>query len=236
MDHDRTEPSSLVSLEEHRLARRHAAILQVEEYWEALRGNRLVPDRSEVDPRGLSGALEHAFVLERIAPGLARFRVAGMHLSDLMGLEVRGMPISATFTPDTRADLARALEATFNEPARLRLLLRGEDGIGRPALAGEMVLLPLRSDGGDITRALGALVMDGMIGRQPRRLSATSVEHKTLTGYAAPEGATGAEAPGLAEAAPRFTHAPHRRDRTAGTGTAETREKAPFLRLVHSAD
>jgi len=222
VDHDRSEPSSLVSLEEHRLARRHPALVQVEGYWEALKGGRLVPNRAEIDPRGLAGALEHAFVLERIAPGLARFRVAGMHLSDLMGLEVRGMPISATFTPDSRPDLSRALEAAFNEPARIRMLLKGEDGIGRPGLLGEMTLLPLRADAGEVSRALGCVVMEGGIGRQPRRLSITSMEHQTLTGYADSE-------------APRVPAAP-----SAPTATAPRRkpdrERAPFLRLVHSTE
>ncbi|MDJ1008100.1 MAG: PAS domain-containing protein [Paracoccaceae bacterium] len=223
IDRGGSEPSGLVSLQERRLARRHTALVQVEAYWTSLRGSRLVPDRAEVDPRGLSGALEHAFVLERIAPGLARFRVAGMHLSDLIGLEVRGMPISATFAPDARAELARALDATFNEPARIRMSVTGETGIGRPVLQGEMVLLPLRSDGGEVSRALGCLVMDGKIGRQPRRLSITAMEHQTLTGYA--DGGTGTMPPPLPGAEPRRTPA---RDAAL--------EKAPFLRLVHSRD
>ncbi|MEO1238664.1 MAG: PAS domain-containing protein, partial [Pseudomonadota bacterium] len=56
MDHDPTKSPSLVSLTERRRARRHPAIIQVEGYWESLRSDRLVPDRSEVDPRGLAGA------------------------------------------------------------------------------------------------------------------------------------------------------------------------------------
>ncbi len=220
MEHDRPEQSSLVSLEEHRLARRHPALVQVEGYWEALKGGRLVPDRAEVDPRGLAGALEHAFIVERIAPGLARFRVAGMHLSDLMGLEVRGMPISATFTPDGRPELSRALEAAFNEPARIRMFLKGEDGIGRPALLGEMALLPLRADAGEVSRALGCLVMEGRIGRQPRRLSVTGVEHKSLTGYA--------DGGAMPQPRPASESAPAPR--------APDREKPSFLRLVHSID
>lgn len=226
MDQDRTETSSLVSLVEHRQKRRHPALVQIEGYWESLRGDRLVPDRSEVDPRGLTGALEHAFVLERIAPGLARFRVAGMHLSDLMGLEVRGMPVSAIFTPDARPKLATALEATFNEPAQVWMRLEGEDGIGRSPLQGEMLILPLRSDGGEVTRALGCIAMDGNIGRQPRRIKIAQMQHKTLVGYANGAGATS----GL-EAAPRPATAsrPKASDRPVG-------DRPDYLRLVHSRD
>lgn len=206
---------------ERRAARRPAAAVQIEGYWDALRGHRLVPDRAEIDPRALSGALEHAFVLERIAPGLARFRVAGMHLSDLMGLEVRGMPISAIFTPGSRPDLARALDAVFDEPARVRLSLDGEGGIGRPGLSGEMLLLPLRSDSGEVNRALGCLVMEGGLGRKPRRLTVTETDHKTLTGYARGE----SDNPVQGDLPPE--PAPERKRR---------KPKVPFLRLVHSSD
>lgn len=227
MDQDPTETQSLVSLSAHRLARRHPALIQVEGYWDSLRGERLVPERSEVDPRGLSGALEYAFVLERIAPGLARFRVAGMHLSDLMGLEVRGMPISAVFTPDARPKLATALEATFQEPAQVRMQLRGEEGIGRSELLGELLILPLRSDGGDVTRALGCVVMDGKIGRQPRRLQITQMQHKTLVGFAHSAETKENDA---AFAERQAAYRPKRQDKAEGS------ERAPYLRLVHSRD
>lgn len=228
MDHDPTKSPSLVSLNERRRARRHPALVQVEGYWDSLRGDRLVPERSEVDPRGLAGALEHAFVLERIAPGLARFRVAGMHLSDLMGLEVRGMPISAVFSPDSRPKLATALEAMFQEPAQIRMQLRGEEGIGRKALGGELLILPLRSDGGDVTRALGCVVMDGKIGRQPRRLQITQMEHKTLVGYANKSDAQ--------ENDRAFAESEAALRRTSPTDNVNGSGRPSYLRLVHSKD
>ncbi|MEL6992372.1 MAG: PAS domain-containing protein, partial [Pseudomonadota bacterium] len=46
-------------------------------YWNALRVNLDVPRRCDVDPRGIAGILSRTFILERVAPGLARFRVAG---------------------------------------------------------------------------------------------------------------------------------------------------------------
>jgi hypothetical protein len=49
----------------------YTAIAQVEAYWNALRGDKLLPKRSEIDPRGIERALENAFILERIAPGCA---------------------------------------------------------------------------------------------------------------------------------------------------------------------
>jgi hypothetical protein len=150
-----------------------------------MRGGRLVPARVDIDPRGLNGVLGQAFVLERIATGLARFRVAGSHLGELMGLEVRGMPLSSIFVPEARQTLADAIQSCFDDPAVIRIRLAAEGGFGRQALSGEMILLPLRSDLGDITRALGAVQMTGKIGRAPRRLSVVSQTRRGLTGYAA---------------------------------------------------
>lgn len=224
MDQDPTDNLRLVSTNEHQRTERHPAIVQIEGYWEALRGQRLMPNRSEIDPRGLTGALEYAFVLERIAPGLARFRVAGRHLSDLMGMEVRGMPMSATFTPDARPKLSTALEATFQEPAQVRMQIRGEEGVGRAPLSGELLILPLRSDRGDVSRALGCIVMEGGIGRQPRRITIEKMQHKTLVGYA-DAGDLAADENIFAEAEAAYTAKP----------SSDLRE-VPYLKLIHSRD
>ena len=149
------------------VAMKHPAVSQVEAYWEGLRGARTAPLRSEVDPRGIDRALEHAFILERIAPGLARFRLAGMHLNELMGMEVRGMPLTSFFTPDARQAVTEALGHVFEQPAKAEFELQGERGSG--GLPGQMILLPLRSDLGDVSRALGCLVTHGQIRRSPQR-------------------------------------------------------------------
>lgn len=145
------------------------AMSEVRAYWEALRDGRLVPMRSEIDPRGIERALEYAFILERVAPQVARFRLAGMHLTDLMGMEVRGMPMTSFFTPAARPTVAAAMEQVFSGPAIAELALAAETGFGKPALEARLLILPLQSDLGDISRALGCLVADGHIGRAPRR-------------------------------------------------------------------
>lgn len=163
----------------------------IESYWEGLRNGRLVPARLDVDPRGMTGALEFAFVLERIAPGMARFRVAGKSLNDLMGVEVRGMPFSTFLEPQFRGDMSDAMEAVFAEPAVVRMKLLSEGGFGRKPLAAQLILLPLRSDLGDITRVLGALHYDGAHGRQPRRFAITGQSRQTLVGHAEPQDSAG---------------------------------------------
>ncbi|MCG6882893.1 MAG: PAS domain-containing protein [Silicimonas sp.] len=163
-----------------------AKIDRIESYWNSIRANRLVPSRCEVDPRGLEGALGHAFILERIAGGLARFRIAGSHLTDLAGLEMRQMPLSVLFAPGSRDQLSEALYSVFDDPAVIRMAVASPAGFGRERLEGELILLPLRSDLGDIDRVLGGLVLHGEIGRAPRRVEILGQTRRSMTGYAGP--------------------------------------------------
>lgn len=166
------------------------ALAKIEAYWSDLRRGRLVPSRAEIDPRGLEGVLGHAFILERLTTGLARLRIAGSHTTELLGMEARGMPLSAIFGAASREALADALQAVFDEPATLRFSVLSPSGFGRAEVTGNMVLLPLRSDLGDITRVLGGVSLKGPFGRTPRRLEIAGQSRRSLIGYAAPPGET----------------------------------------------
>ena len=169
MRQDNSDGHSVINMSNFMSATRFNAITEVEGYWEAIRAGRLVPRRSDIDPRGIERALEFAFILERVAPGIARMRVAGSHLSDIMGMEVRGMPLSAFVTPTGRNDMSEVLEQVFDSPARATLDLMSPSAIGKPAIDAKLVLLPMKSDLGDISRALGCFATHGEIGRAPRR-------------------------------------------------------------------
>ena len=138
-------------------------------HWAEARRGTAVPYRAHIDPRRIAPLLPDAFVAERIAPGMTRLRIAGMHLSDLMGMEVRGMPLSSVIAPGSREALALHLVDLFERPATLRMELCSTGGPGRPGLRGTLFMLPLRSDLGDVSRALGCLVTTGGAGRAPRR-------------------------------------------------------------------
>lgn len=179
---DHTHDNNVLSLDAR--PKRYQQIDQIEGYWNKVRGNRLVPSRCEIDPRGLNGVLSNAFILERIAGGLARFRIAGSHLCEISGLELRQMPLSALFVPDSRNILSEAMEAVFDEPAVVRMQVISPSGFGREKMVGELILMPLRSDLGDVDRILGGLVFEGKVGRTPRRIEIVDQSRQSLTGYA----------------------------------------------------
>ncbi len=146
---------------------------EIRAYWEALRGGRVVPARSDVSARGIEQALPYTFILERVAPQMARFRIAGGFLTDLMGMDVRGMPISAFFLPRDRHTLGAGLEQVFERPSLAEFEINADAGPGRSACRARMLILPLKSDLGDITRAIGGIVSDGPVRSAARRFSIT---------------------------------------------------------------
>lgn len=171
----RSADPRISDLARHSAARGFPALEQVLTYWSDLaRSEGQVPPRRQVEPRALSGALPMVFILESVAPGVARFRVAGSQICDLMGMEVRGMPLISIFAPKSRDAISGALQTVLGRLAQAQLTLAGESGFGRPPLEARMLLLPLMDDFGKPTRALGALEAKGKIGRTPRRFEVTA--------------------------------------------------------------
>lgn len=216
-------------------ANRFPMLAEVRAYWEGLRQPGALPRRDEIDPRGIANALENTFLLERVAPGIARFRIAGMQLHDLMGMDVRGMPLSSIIDPAGRNRLADALEQVFAGPGTLEIWLEGETSIGRPALSARLLILPLTNQRGDVGLAMGCLAMHGAIGRPPRRFSIAGVMNERIALASGVAGKIASvpwpdpsarpspdRAPGLADPAKPFVPRPPR--------------SRAHLRLVHSRD
>ncbi|MEC3862208.1 PAS domain-containing protein [Mesobacterium sp. TK19101] len=167
--------TGVISLLPHRKSRDFAVLDQVQSYWSSLLRDGAIPLRSEIDPRRIEDALEYAFIAERVTERLAKLRVAGAHLSDLAGMAVSGMPLGCMFTQSARPHLAEATQPLFAKPAVIRLDMRSPTGTAREPIEAKMLLLPLRSDLGDVTRALGCLATRGRIGRTPRRFEITQI-------------------------------------------------------------
>ena len=196
---------------------------RVRRYWTDLRGARLAPRRAEIDPREIEEALEFAMILEHAPSGGARIRIAGMHLCELMGMEIRGMPAAALIAPPDRARFDRLIGEVFAAPAMLDLSLNSTP-TAQPRLEARALFLPLVSDLDETSRALGYLRAEGNIGTPPRRMTLISHRLRRLGGD---ETSRVAE-PGFAETGDAFA----RPERLNGGD----RNAAPTLRLVGDED
>lgn len=123
-------------------------------YWETLRGDRLVPFRSEVDPRGMRCDPRNLFILEDLGRDNVRFRLAGTALVDAFGMELRGMSARSMMQGKARESFGALLSETLAEPGIGYARLRRHGGTND---VWEVLLLPLRSDFGQIDRLIGCL-------------------------------------------------------------------------------
>jgi hypothetical protein len=122
-------------------------LAQVRAYWESLRGDGRLPQRSALDPRGLSGVLDRVFLAERIGRGLVQVRIAGSGLAEFAGMDVRGLPLSCLFAAESRPQLAQSVERVFETPAVAELDL-GSDLRAGVGLVSRLLLLPLAEERG----------------------------------------------------------------------------------------
>lgn len=148
----------------------HSLFSRVCTYWSGLRANGTVPRRSSIDPQALTDTLPHVFLAEIVAPRVARLRICGHKIEALMGMEMRGMPISVLFHGEARAAVADAVEQAAMG-ARVILSLQAEGGFGVPQITATLALMPLADDAGRITRILGVIEQRGEVGRAPRRFT-----------------------------------------------------------------
>jgi hypothetical protein len=152
-----------------------------------------------------------------------------------MGMEVRGMPLTAFITPSGRRQLSDALEEVFQRPAICELRLSAETSHDKPAMEARMILLPLKSDLGDVSRIMGCLVARGEIGRSPRRFDVIGSKIRPIT---APTDAAPAEDAPTNEPAP-LREAPEVKGFAEPKTNFETpaaKRDVPYLRLVKNDD
>jgi len=197
---------------------KHPVLIELLRHWEALRGADTVPSRSALDPRQIENVLEHAFILEESGDGQPRFRIAGMTISELMGMEVRGMPAVSLIAEQDRPRFAGIMQRLLQKPEIVELSLVTE---GRGPVP--MLMLPLRNDKGAVNRILGCLVATPPVAT-PCRLTIQSAKSTRIVASAAALPQNLAEdVHGFAEPVHRFAAAPRK-------------ETPPYLRLIASDD
>ena len=179
-------------------------------YWDRLRAGRVAPYRAEIDPRQFEPALENMFIIEKLAPDNMRIRLAGMKICEMMGMEVRGMQPAYLIDEADRARFDRLLNVVMNEPAVVELKLAAQNRAG--LFRATMLLMPLRSDFGEINRVIGCTSGEGDLYAAPL---AFAIEDDAVTPVEPSQGVEPRQAmPGFAEAQADFAGNPGPRLRT----------------------
>jgi hypothetical protein len=144
---------------------------QVEAYWEGLRPLGDIPNRDQVQPRGLESALDYSFILEFSKTGEVVFRLSGERLGDLLGMPLERVPLAALFARNLQKQVKDSVGAVFQSPGILRAEITSVASVMQPALHGHLLILPLRGPDQLISRALGVLYFDGNVGKAPRQFT-----------------------------------------------------------------
>lgn len=135
---------------------KNAATQELFSYWNALRGARTAPDRTDIDPGAIRGVLADTFVLDVTDPMSMVLRISGARLNALFLGELKGLNFLHYWDPSSChavRDLAASVAA---EPAPAIAGVKAAPP-GRPALDLELLLLPLRHFGKTQSRILGCL-------------------------------------------------------------------------------
>jgi len=125
-------------------------------YWEALRGDRAMPGRRDVDPTAIWPLLKNVFMNEwHIDPDRLYYRIAGTELVAAMGFEIRGKWLTDLYHEQSDIDRTLALYRRVVD-SRAPVLGRTEGTLLRlGANTFEWVICPLSDDGRQVTHFIG---------------------------------------------------------------------------------
>lgn len=126
------------------------------DYWNSLRGSRSAPDRRDIDPTRIRGALANTFILELNADNEFDFRLAGSHLCAAYCRELKGRSFSRLWHPRDRDAMETLIRAVTDDHAAALVTFQGTTAVNTK-LTVETILLPVRHNGSTHTRLLGAM-------------------------------------------------------------------------------
>jgi hypothetical protein len=135
---------------------RHPTSQALYAYWNEMRGERIAPQRLEIQPARIGAVLPDTFILERCDSRTFRYRLAGTRVCARFGMELRSLNFLDRWSAGDRAMLEEHLSA-ITESGRAGVFT-GEALAGiKPAATFEIVILPLVHTGNAIDRFLCAI-------------------------------------------------------------------------------
>jgi hypothetical protein len=147
------------------------------DYWNSLRGSRSAPDRRDIDPTKIRGALANTFILELNDNREFDFRLAGSHICATYSRELKGRSFTRLWHPRDRDAMETLIRAVTEDHAVALITFQGSTAVNTK-VAVETILLPVRHNGSTQARILGAMsAMD-----EPYWLGSQPVVEQRITG------------------------------------------------------
>jgi hypothetical protein len=135
---------------------KHASSRELYAYWNARRGERMAPDRDDIEPGAISPALGDSFILAFDPSGGHPFRLAGTRLCGLFARELRNEAFESLWRPEDRAAVCSLITIVADEMGGVVAGVTGHTEEGY-TIDLELLLLPLRHGGSTHARQMGAL-------------------------------------------------------------------------------
>lgn len=156
---------------------RHATSRELFAYWNRIRGSEPAPRRSDIEPGDIRRVLPDTFILEVIAAGNQRVRLAGTRMCSLYGREIKGSNFLDLWSDADRATIAGAAERVSEDAAGVVIEVDLVSARDRTA-ACEFLLLPLRHGVGSHDRILGSCALH----RRPYWFGTDPIARQSVSG------------------------------------------------------
>ena len=135
---------------------KHAASRELYAYWEERRGQRLAPERTDIEPGAIRAALSDTFILELDAAGSHSFRLAGTRVCALFGRELKGESFIDLWAHGSRGAITDLLAVSTDESVGTVAGVTARNATGE-TLDLELLLLPLGTRRPRLARTIGVL-------------------------------------------------------------------------------
>jgi hypothetical protein len=137
---------------------KHPSNRDLYDYWNERRGNRLAPERADIEPSAIRQVLGDTFVLAVDGPGRYPFRLAGTRICALFGRELKTESFVGLWERSGQTAMRELLAAVMEEKSGVVAGVAGstaDDSILAVNL--EMLLLPLAHESKSEARIIGSL-------------------------------------------------------------------------------
>ena len=137
---------------------KHPSNRELYEYWNQRRGERLAPERSDIEPGAIRSILGDTFVLEMNGVNNPTFRLAGTRLCALFARELKGESFTRLWERTGQTAMRELVAVVQDEKVGVVASVSGatSDDLLQP-VGLELLLLPLAAEHRGDARVIGAL-------------------------------------------------------------------------------